>query len=118
MNKHVQTSNHDTDSDHDIIVTTLKTKGFVRNEETVVRRNFSQFNTEVYQMELLGLKWSNIYDIKDPTLIDSFITDNILSVLNLHAPIKIYKSGGNKHNGNKKYSKEYFSSLMCFMKSS
>ena len=106
MNKHVKTSNHDTDSDHDIIVTTLKTKGFVSNEETVVRRNFSQFNAEVYQTELLGLRWSNIYDIKDPTLIDSFITENILSVLNLYAPIKIYKSGGSKYNGNKKYSKE------------
>ena len=51
MNKHVQTSSHDTDSDHDMVVTTLKVKGCVRNEETVVRRNFSRFNLEEYKTE-------------------------------------------------------------------
>ena len=108
MNKHVQTSSHDTDSDHDIIVTTLKTKGLVRNEETVMKRNFSKFNIEAYQTELLGLRWSNIYDIKDPTLIDSFITENILSILDAHAPIKIFKNGGSKLNENKKIIKRMF----------
>ena len=56
MNKHVQTTSHDTESDHDMIVTTLKIKGCVRNEETVVRRNFSKFNLEAYQTELLGIR--------------------------------------------------------------
>ena len=41
-------------------------------------------------MDLIGLKWSEIYDIKDPTLIDSAITDMILSVLDLHYNIKTY----------------------------
>ena len=40
MNKHVMTSSFDTESDHDIIVTTLKTKGNVIHEETVVKRNY------------------------------------------------------------------------------
>ena len=46
-----------------------------------------------------------IYDIKDPTLIDYFITDRILSVLDVHAPILSFSSGGGK-NGNKNLSKE------------
>ena len=44
MDKHEQTASHDTDSDHDMVVMTLKVKGCVRNEETVVRRNFSRFD--------------------------------------------------------------------------
>ena len=54
----------------------------------------------------MGIRWSNIYDIKDPTLIDSFITENILSILDVHALIKIFKNGGSKLNENKKLSKE------------
>ena len=88
MNKHVQTLTHETDSDHDMVVTTLKVKGCVRNVETMVKRNFSRFNLEEYKTELLGMKWSDVYDIKDPTLIDSFITDTILEVLNEHAPVQ------------------------------
>ena len=53
----------------------------------------------------MSLKWSDVYDIKDPTLIDTFIMDNILTVLDLYAPIKTFKSGGKK-NGNRKLSKE------------
>merc|ERR1711873_381230 len=81
-------------------------KGCVRNEETVVRRNFSKFNLELYQMQLLGIKWSKIYDIKDPTLIDSFITENILEILDVHAPIKTFKMGGGSFKGSKFLSKK------------
>ena len=77
MNKHVKTSNFDTDSDHDIVVTTLKTKGNVRHEETVIRRDYSKFNKELYLLDLMGIKWSEVYDIKDPVIINSLITENI-----------------------------------------
>ena len=77
-----------------MVVTTLKIKGCVRNVETVLKRNFSRFNVEDYRTELSGMKWTKLYDLKDPTLIDTFITDTILEVLNVHAPIQKYKSGG------------------------
>ena len=56
-------------------------------------------------MDLMGLKWSELYDIKDTTLVDSFITDRILSVLDVQAPIVTFSSGGGK-KGNKNLSKE------------
>ena len=87
-----------------MVVTTLKTKGSVRNVETKVKRNYTRFNLEDYKTELLGKRWTKLYDIKDPTLIDSFITDTILEVLNVHAPVLKLKSGGKKYNEGKKLS--------------
>ena len=77
MNKHVKMTNMDTDSDHDLILSTVLVKGSVRNLEITKRRNFSNFNKDEYLLDLMGLKWSNIYNLKDPTLIDSAITENI-----------------------------------------
>ena len=53
----------------------------------------------------MGLRWTEIYNIKDPTLIDSAITGNILSILNKHAPIVTFRTGGKK-GGNRNLSKE------------
>ena len=89
-----------------MVVTTLKVKGCVRNVETVVKRNYSRFNYEEYNIDLLGKNWTGVYDLKDPTLIDSFITDTILEVLNVHAPIQKYQSRGNKYKEGKKLSGE------------
>ena len=40
MNKHVKTVNLEMDSNHDMIVTTIKTKGVVHNMEKVIKRDF------------------------------------------------------------------------------
>ena len=56
MNKHVKTNNIDTDSDHDLILTTLLVKGSVRNVEIVKRRDYSKFNKDNYLLDLMGLK--------------------------------------------------------------
>ena len=106
MNKRVKTCNVDTESYYGLILATLKIRGSVRNEEIITRRNFSKFNETAYLMDLMGLRWSEIYDIKDPTLNDSAITDRILSVLDIHAPVQTFRVGGRKNDGNKKLSKE------------
>ena len=111
INKHINTTTIDTDSDHDLVLTSLLTRGIIRNEEITKRRDLSKFNKESYLMDLMGRKWSSLYDLKDPTLIDTAITDNILEVLNLHAPIRTFKSGGNKSAGNKKLTKECLSRI-------
>ena len=69
----------------------------------------SHYVLAVLALDLLGSKWSEIYDIKDPTLIESAITDIILSVLDKHAPITTFKTGGNKKgksNQNQIYEEE------------
>ena len=47
--------------------------------------------------DLLGLGWSHIYDLVDPTLIDSAITDNITSILDLHVPVRTFRTGSQKN---------------------
>ena len=79
-----------------MVLTTLMVQGTVRNIETFKKRNFSKFDKESYLMDLMSLKRTNIYDIKDPTLIDSAIHENILSVLDKHAPISTFRTGGKK----------------------
>ena len=93
-------------SDHDLILTTVKIKGTVHNEEIFKKRNFSRFNETDYITELLGQRWSKVYDILDPTLIDSAITDLITNVLNKHAPIKTFKGGGGSRKGKINLSQE------------
>ena len=44
MTKHVKTNNIDMDSDHDMILTTVKTKGSVTNMDTFIRRDYANFN--------------------------------------------------------------------------
>ena len=105
IKKLVDTCNIITECDHDLILTSLLVKGSVRNIEVIKKRNYSNFNKDNYLMDLLGSRWSDIYDIKDPTLIDTAITDLIVSVLDKHAPIISFKTGGNK-KGNSYLSKE------------
>ena len=102
MNKHVKTNNIDTEIDHNFILTTHKTKGSVSNEEVIVKRDFSKFKENEFLMDLLGERWSEVYYLKDPTLIYMAITDILTSVLNKHAPLKTFKIGGNGKDGNKK----------------
>ena len=40
-----------------------------------VKRYFSNFHKEDYLSDLLGQKWSDIYDLNDPTLNANSITD-------------------------------------------
>ena len=71
MNKHVKTNNLDSDSDHDLILATLKIKGIVCNEMITRRREYSRFNESDYITDLLGQRWTDVYDIMESTLIDS-----------------------------------------------
>ena len=65
--------------------------------ETSVRRDYSKFNEKDFKTYLLRLRWSHIYDLVDPTLIDSAIKDNITSILDLHAPVRTFRTGSQKN---------------------
>ena len=88
VNKHVQTRNIDSDSDHDIILTTVLTNGNVSTKEATKRRNYHKFEAENYLADLMGQKWSQVYNFTDPTLIEDKITELLLYVLDWYAPLK------------------------------
>ena len=41
-----------------------------------------------YLIDLMGQKWSQVYDLTDPTLIENKITELLLEVLEQYAPLK------------------------------
>ena len=86
VNKHVQTRNVDSTSDHDIILITVLTNGNVSIKEATKRRNYHKFEAENYLTDLMGQKWSQVYDFTDPTLIENKITELLLNVLGKYAP--------------------------------
>ena len=94
----MQTRNIDSDSDHDIILTTVLTKGNVSTKEATKRRNYHIFNAENYLTDLMGQKWTQDYNFTDPTLIEDKITELLLNVLDWYAPLK-YKPKKKSHGG-------------------
>ena len=52
-------------------------------------------------MDLFALKWSEVYNITNPTLIASYITDNLKTILDLHVPLRMKKinTRQGKNNG-------------------
>ena len=104
--KHVQTRNLESDSDHDIILTTVLTKGNVSTTEATKKRDYRNFdkNRKDYLMDLMGQKWSQIYDLMDPTLIENKITELLLDVLEKYAQLK-YLPKKKNHTGPKLTSK-------------
>ena len=50
-------------------------------------------------MELYGLKWTDIYDLEDTSLIASRITENLCTPLNRMAPIKLRNLKSIKNRG-------------------
>ena len=46
-------------------------------QEIIVSRDLRNFNVEDYQMDLMSLPWTKIYDQDDPNLIADMIIENV-----------------------------------------
>ena len=71
-----QARNIESDSDHDLIVVKLKIKGRVHNSENTYTIKYTNLNKNDFLNELYGLKWTNIYNEDEPTIIADMITNN------------------------------------------
>ena len=89
LSKLVQVKKYDTSSDHDMILSVMKQNGTVGTNCAIKTRDFRHFVKSDFIMELLGTNWSVIYDLCDPTLIASKITQFLCEPLNKMAPIKL-----------------------------
>lgn len=98
VNKHVHTKNLESDSDHDIILTTLLTKGNISTKEATRTRNYKNFDVSNYLADLMGQPWSLVYNHTDPTLIDDKITYLLMYVLEQYAPMT-YKPKRKNYEG-------------------
>ena len=98
VNKHLHTKNLESDSDHDIILTTLLLKGSISTREATRTRNYKNFDVKAYLADLMGQKWSLVYNYTDPTLIDNQITYLLMFVLEQYAPMT-YKPKRKSYDG-------------------
>ena len=98
MTKLVQIRQIETESDHDLILATVKIEGKVKTQETTNSRNFRNFDGNYFLIEMLGLKWTEIYQHYYPTIIASIITNNITSILDKMTPRKLRTINGEVKN--------------------
>ena len=89
MKKFVQTRNIETISDHDLILTTIKTKGNVNTCEKTFSRKINMLDIEQYKMDLMAQKWSEIYNYSDVDIIAEKISKILTDTLDSHVPRKI-----------------------------
>lgn len=75
-------------SDHcavtcDIHINTKKTKPTYRTY-----RDFSNFNNELFNLDLRKIQWQLIYEMQDINNMVSYFNENLLSIFDIHAPMK------------------------------
>ena len=87
--KIVQVNTSETSSDHKLISSILKINGNVGTNTAIRARDCRKFDSEKYLMELCASDSLDIYDIKDPTLKATRITENICLLLDRMAPVKL-----------------------------
>ena len=75
-----------TDSDHDMIFGTIKTKGNVINNEFTKTRCYKDFDKNCFKMDLIAEIWTEIYSICDPKVACNFINDKFTKILDLDTP--------------------------------
>ena len=74
------------DSDHDIICYTRYSKSPSSPSRVIVKRNFKNFEKQVFLDELNQIDWSNVYCCYDVDLATKIFTEKFVSLLNVHAP--------------------------------
>ena len=86
VRKLVQTRIINTVSDHELISATVKTKGFVKTQQSTNSRVLKNFCPKNFKLDLLSQTWSKIYQFEDVKLITNEITKLFIEVLDSHAP--------------------------------
>ena len=85
----------------------MLTKGNVSTKEATKKETITilmKKRKKDYLIDLKGQKWSQVYDLTDPTLIENKITELLLEVLEQYSPLK-YRPKKRKNTGPKLSSK-------------
>lgn len=75
-------------SDHCVVSCNMEIK--YKQQESTIRtyRDFSKLDADMYEADLLTVPWHQIYDIENVNDKVSFLNDNLLFLIDLHAPLK------------------------------
>ena len=89
MNKLVHSRIINTDSDHELIMATVKTKGTVSHQYSTNSKIYKNFDKNNFLLDLIAQPWSNVYSFTDVKLITNEIMVLFLEILNKHAPCRL-----------------------------
>lgn len=75
-------------SDHELVFCELANKISKTKSKIIEYRDFKNLDYEQFLTDLKSIPWKNIYDIENIDDKISFVNDNLMAVLNIHAPRK------------------------------
>lgn len=78
-------------SDHDLVFCTLNFTVLKEDPILITSRDFENLDYSRFKADLSSIPWDNIYDKNTIDEGVDFLTGNILTFLDLHAPFRIYK---------------------------
>lgn len=78
-------------TDHRLVFCNLNVKIEDNSPKLFTYRNFKHFNNELFLNDLLLINWDHIYNLSDIDDKLSFLTNNIINLFNIHAPIRTIK---------------------------
>lgn len=78
-------------SDHDLVYCSINLKHKKPGPIFKTSRDFKNFNYDSFKSNLLSIPWNNVYDIDNIEDKVKFLSDNIIVLLDIHAPFKTYK---------------------------
>ena len=75
-------------SDHNAIICKISLSETVENTHNVLKRSWKNFKINQYKQELRESDWTGLYEISDPELANSWLTEKVISALEKAAPLK------------------------------
>ena len=82
-------------SDHNLVTMSFCTKDKIENTHIIVKRDRKSFDLRDYNRKICDLDWSGYFESRDIDHINNIFEQNILSVLNIVAPVKFIQSREN-----------------------
>ena len=86
----VQTHFHGS-SDHKLIFAIRNSKAKISNPRIILKRNFKNFNPELFLSEVRGLSWWDVYSCQHVEPAVQLFTNKLNNILNRMAPLKKYQ---------------------------
>ena len=100
-------------SDHNAIICKISQSDIRDNTHNVLKRRWKNFKLDQYRQYLLDCDWSPLYQMQDPELANSFVTDKITLALDSTAPLKVTQHRRNYRGWLTDYTKLIMSERDC-----
>ena len=85
-------------SDHNTISVLVRTKDKMAASQELLKRSWKNFSPENFRQELSMLDWSNFYQTENLDKMNTIFEENVLSVLEKVAPMKLTQLRKNHRN--------------------